>query len=741
MDDDDEDNADQYQRHRRRQAERAREQSTESRDIGPIPKIKNRSRREKCRLDLRRYLLTYFPESFPLPFSDDHERILREIEQRALEGSLKAIAMPRGSGKTTILLRAMMWVLAYAHRRFGVLVEADKEAAEESLDTIKTEWETNDLLLADFPEIAYPIRCLEGITQRGNAQTSQGKRTLLGWTARELIFPTVAGSIASGATIRVAGILGRIRGMCRTDAAGKTIRPDFVLVNDPQTDTSALSEAECAKREKVIGGAILGLGGPGKRIAGFAAVTVIREGDASDRMLNRKLMPKWHGDRCRLVYEWPTHGEHWKRYLEIRDDEVAAGDDDHPKATAYYRSHRRAMDAGSKVMWPARHAPHELSAIQHAVNLRHDNPDTFDAEYQNQPRSTAVAVDGIRCLTSDEFCLRTSTTHKRAECPDWVDHVMLGVDCQGSSLWWVVAGVGAEFQGLVLDYGVWPEQRGLDYLTLSDIEVSMVRATGMRSETDAMLAGLHRLRDERLAIEYVRDDGSMMRVQTMLVDAGYRDQVVYKFAQAHPNIVPTHGKGITARTRPWSMERARRGERMGFGWRIPPTKGTRTPRYCSIDTNTWKTTLAELFATEGEGPGAWHLFRASPQRHRMIADNLSAEYPTKTSGHGRELYEWSARPGRDNHLLDATLLCAVGASMAGVKVPGESTRTARTRRTIRMSDARPGRGASAAPEPATAPISNPGDSGTAPVPARRERMTMAERRAANLARSQAKRDD
>jgi hypothetical protein len=674
----DEQKKSEYDKHRRRQAERAKEQSTEARDIGPIPKVKNARRRNACEKDLKKYLLTYYPESFPLPFSDDHLRILDEIQTRALEGGLKGIAMPRGSGKTTILLRAMMWVLSYGHRRFGVLVEADEGAAEESLDVIKIEWETNPLLFEDFPEIAYPIRCLEGITQRGNAQTTQGKRTLLGWKRKEIVFPTVEKSIASGATIRVAGILGRIRGMTKTTSDGKTLRPDFVLVNDPQTDTSAISDPECAKREKVIGGAILGLAGPGKRIAGFAAVTVIREGDVADRLLNKKLMPKWHGDRCRLVYDWPTDSEHWRKYFDLRAEEIAEGIDDHPNATKYYASHRHAMDAGSKVGWPARKAPHELSALQHAMNLRCDNPDTFDAEYQNQPRTAIVTSDGIRCLSSDEFCLRVLPTHRRGECPDWVEHVTLGVDVQGSSLWWVVAGIGADFSGLILDYGVWPEP-GIDYVTLADIDRTIIRATGIRSSTESLLAALNRLHDERAAVEYTRDDGTILKVSQSIVDSGYQSEVVYRFSQSRSHVMPSHGKGVTARQRPWAMEKKRAGERIGFGWRMPPTRGTRAPRYCLIDTNTWKSTLMGFWSTDPGEPGAWHLYRAAPLRHRMIADNLSAEYPTKTIGHGRELYEWSVRPNRDNHLLDAAILAAVGGSVLGVRVPGETERVIKRR--------------------------------------------------------------
>ena len=668
-DDGDDDN---YGRHRKRQANRSREQSTEARDIGPIPKVVNPRRRKACERDLRKYLLTYYPESFPLPFSDDHERILLEIQTKGLDGGLKAIAMSRGSGKTTILIRAINWVLSYGHRRFAVLIEADEGAAEESLDALKIEWESNKLLLDDFPEIAHPIRRLEGITQRGNAQTSEGARTMIGWRRKEMIFPTIPKSVASGATIRCSGILGRIRGMQKATADGKTVRPDFVLVNDPQTDTSAASELECAKRERVVGGAILGLGGPGKRIAGFAAVTVIREGDMADRLLNRKLMPKWHGDRCKLVYTWPTETELWKKYLELRSEEIDAGDDEHPKATKFYKANRDKMDAGSVVGWHHRKFAHELSAIQHAFGLRADNPDTYDAEYDNTPRSAAVDSGAMRCLTSDEFCLRVLPTHRRGEVPPWAEWITLGVDVQQSSLWWTVSAVGTDFTGMVLDYGVWPDQ-AVEYSTLSDIDRTTAKATKLANPAEATIEALRRLMAERFSMRYIRDDGAEMRIIQAVVDSGFQSEAIYRFAQeSNYPILPTHGKGITARNRPWSQERRKKGERMGFGWRLPPTKGTRAPRYALIDTNTWKTQLATAFTQPIGEPGNWTLYRATPLRHRMMADNLSAEYPVQTTGQGRTLLEWACKPNRDNHLLDATILSAVGANMAGARVPGET---------------------------------------------------------------------
>ena len=43
------------------------------------------------------------------------------------------------------------------------------------LDSIKMELDGNDLLLEDFPEVVYPIQCLDGIANRCNGQLYQGR--------------------------------------------------------------------------------------------------------------------------------------------------------------------------------------------------------------------------------------------------------------------------------------------------------------------------------------------------------------------------------------------------------------------------------------------------------------------------------------------------------------------------------------------------------------------------------------
>jgi len=46
-------------------------------------------------------------------------------------------------------------------------------------------------LLEDFPEVVFPIQALDGIANRCNGQLYKGERTQIGWTAREVVLPTL----------------------------------------------------------------------------------------------------------------------------------------------------------------------------------------------------------------------------------------------------------------------------------------------------------------------------------------------------------------------------------------------------------------------------------------------------------------------------------------------------------------------------------------------------------------------
>ena len=408
---------------------RAAEASATGRDIGKIPEVKDPARREKCRKNLRLFLETYFPQTFTKTWSRDHIDIIREIERGIIRGGLQAESAPRGTGKTSILERSGIFATFYGYRFFMVIVGASDAAAADILSEIKTEIEFNDLLAEDFPEICYPIRALNGINNRAAGQLCCGERTLISWSD-EIVLPTIRGSKASGAIIKTVGITGRIRGMKAIKADGTNIRPDFVLIDDPQTRESAESVEQCKKRMRTINGDILGLSGPGVKISAFMTCTVIRPGDVADQILDPEQNPAWKGRRRKLLISFPTNVDLWNQYREIWRESLRINEDI-SDATEFYREHREEMDAGAEVSWPERYEPDEISGIQYAMNIYIRDKETFYAEYQNEPMPDDTGdADRITCRQIWD----RMNNRPRAEVPIKADMTTLFIDVQKNLL-------------------------------------------------------------------------------------------------------------------------------------------------------------------------------------------------------------------------------------------------------------------------------------------------------------------
>ena len=81
------------------------------RDIGELPAVVDPARKEKAARDFCFFCESYFPQTFHLAWSPDHLKVIGKIEQAVLHGGLFAMAMPRGSGKTTICECACIWAV------------------------------------------------------------------------------------------------------------------------------------------------------------------------------------------------------------------------------------------------------------------------------------------------------------------------------------------------------------------------------------------------------------------------------------------------------------------------------------------------------------------------------------------------------------------------------------------------------------------------------------------------------
>lgn len=657
------------------------------RDIGELPAIANPDRRHQSERDFRFFCEAYFPLTFHLAWSPDHLKVIAKIEEAVLEGGLFAMAMPRGSGKTTICECACIWAVLNGHREFVCLIGSNEGHAMDMLDSIKTELDGNELLLADFPEVVFPIQCLDGIANRCSGQLHQGERTHIGWTAREVVLPTMPGSLASGAIIKVAGITGRIRGMKFKRSDGQTVRPSLVVLDDPQTDESARSLSQCANRESILAGAVLGLAGPGKKISGIMPCTVIRPSDMADSILDRDRHPEWNGERTRMVYSFPMDEKLWARYAELRAEGLRNGDGG-KAATEFYGQHCEAMDAGAKVAWPERHNYDELSAIQHAMNLKLQDEAAFFAEYQNEPLPEETGDDDL--LTADEIAAKINN-RQRAEIPIACNHLTMFIDVQQKLLFYCVCAWEDDFTGYVVDYGSYPDQKR-QYFTLRDARHTLATASPGSGLEGSIYAGLESLTQQYLSREWKRDDGAALKIDRCLIDAnwGHSTDVVYQFCRqsSHSTILmPSHGRFVGASSIPFSEYKRKQGDRVGLNWRIPNVRGKRAVRHVVYDTNWWKSFVHARLAVSMGDRGCVSLFGSKPETHRLFAEQVTAEYFVKTSGRGRTVDEWKLRPEQsDNHWLDCLVGCAVAASIQGAVLFGTDAAPTPQRRRIRLSE-------------------------------------------------------
>ncbi len=639
-------------------------------EIGELPEVVNPERKERCRNDFGLFCKEYFPYVFVLPWSDDHLKAIKKIQEAVLFGLLFALAMPRGSGKSSLTKVGLLWAALYGHCLFSVYIAGSSEKARDGLEDIKTWIETNPLLAEDFPEVCYPVKKLERIATRQRSQRYNGEFTRIDWTSDHLVFPTIAGSVCSGCVISSSGMKGsEIRGQQISTPDGRVMRPSLALVDDPQTTDSAWSNSQCERRFQVITGDILGMAGPGKKIAGLITCTVIRAGDLADMILDREKNPDWKGERFKMMYSFPRNEKLWDEYNRIRVADLR-NDGTGKAATDFYIEHREEMDLGARPAWEQRYNFDEVSAVQHAMNLKFRNEAAFFAEYQNEPLRQESENE---CLTESEIMEKVNgTPHKRV--PEHVQHLTCFIDVQKDVLFWMVCAWESNFTGYIIDYGAYPDQKRTRF-TLRSLSMPLSKKYPGKGLEGWLYAGLQDLTEDILTRVYHGViKGAEYKVSQLMIDANWGDStdVIYQFCRQSrfsQLILPSHGKYIGASSIPFSEYRKAKGDVFGFHYLIPSLKGKRAIRHVLVDTNYWKSFVQARLATPMGDKGCLSLYGHEPTAHIMLAEQLSAEYFVPVTAKERVVNEWKLKPGAyDNHWLDCLVGCAVGASMLGASL-------------------------------------------------------------------------
>lgn len=615
---------------------RARRFVAELGDIGTLPAVADPQRKVDCGQDLIRYARTYYPHLCFRPFSPDAVHMLTSLQRAILGHGRFCVSLPRGSGKTTLILIAIMWAILYGHRRFVVVAAATQENADLLIADVVREFEENERLAADFPEVCVPFRALEGRYQRAQTQSCNGIRTKIRCKTDRLGMPEIAGSAAAGAVLLARGLDGSIRGL----KVGKQ-RPDFLAIDDPQTRESAKSARLTAERETIIKGDLLGLAGHDRQISAVMSVTVIEPDDLSARFLDRDRYPDWMGHVGQLVYAWPTAAAMWAEYEKLWRSDNQAGDGQFKNATAYYAANRAVMDAGAQVADPELYdRGFEISALQHAYDLLYSTGDSFWAEYQNSPKRRGFQLYDL----APSMVAGRVNRLRRWEVDRAVRAAVAFTDINDEGMRWAVAGWAQDGTGFVLDYGKHPERGDL-----------VRRNSTIPERKRAVAVGLHELKN-RLARMTLTREGKPFSLKAFGVDRGFLPEAVHQTIRqlsAPFPVLACKGYGSTQYN---PSAKSMVGKPGHFCHMTESKYG----QYLAGNVDYFKEVSQRGFLVPPGVPGSISLFAAPAGSHEGFGDHICAEKLTDKGEGGRvTFWKWNEIPNANNGWFDALVGCLV----------------------------------------------------------------------------------
>lgn len=646
--------------------------------------------REACLEDWKVFLTSCFPDVFYQGFTPDREEMAEAILFGARHGGDQSVAGPRGEGKTRLALFLANWLMLRRELFFPVVIMKNAGSARDEFKySLKPQFERNDDFARLFPEVCAPIAALEGWASKSRKQHVNGHYTDIIWAQTLLSYPTLPADVlaevdprwleldscAEGQIFGSVGIEGRIRGW---NIRNK--RPDLAIIDDVDDAESAKSEVLTAERERIIEADVAGLAGPGQRIARVMLCTLINRRCVAFKFTDPKQKPSWKGKRLRAMFQEPEQKEMWADYVDRRKAGMESGDDPLGReATEFYLANREKMDAGCEMSNPENYMkaeaedgkPLEYSAIQAFYNKVADfGWASVLTEYQQDPPAEGEPeLDGL----SEMLVRRRLTGLPRGEVPDGAV-LVAQIDLGQRRIHYCATAWEAGAIGSVVDYG---EKR--------------TGQPDVYGVENAIRTALDELRDQWFNPEsdsyepYTRKDGEVVPFHVILIDAGHWNDVVYQFVRDvggpfKPSMGDPHFRMPISKTKDkqpgrdfWYLSRQLHKGSSVWVVNTDPNAAKLwlharllTPPFPEDDEG-------KVIAGEPRQRGSLALFGDDWKTHGEFADHILAERFEREFKEGKKGMDerWKkVRP--DNHYLDTLYGCCVGASMAGIRLMGET---------------------------------------------------------------------
>lgn len=666
-----------------------------------VPMPADLAEREKFEASPLVWSPRFFPDLFYLPIEPLHTSIFEGFERVIRYGGRQAIAAPRKTGKTTMLMLCMLWAILSGKRRFVIYLCENKPMAVSRIKMIQGLIQNAKELPGFYDGLQLAAKALVGrkqaaasqkISNLGGYEIENPLSTDIEWRSNEIVFPRIPSAFRlepgfdgdgvqefaiptkfepySGSRIWAGGISGGVRGVI--DQYGM---PDMVIIDDPSGDEAADSPTVIRKRAKLIKKGLTLLGGLATQLPMIMLATVIEPGDIADEFTDREKQPAWNGLRLKYLDKWPSKAAMllWDNYIELRKSK-GLEDPFARVAHNFYLENRKAMDKGAVLTMPKAYPGSHVvvppateskniladgseivaSGVQHVFNvIADDGMATLRSEYQNDPEdkyeNAVLAVD-------PEIVAGKINGLKRNQIPAACQMVTAFIDVGHSVLHWMVVGWSLGFGGHITAYGEYPENG--KPLFDPDFE----------SLTQGVSNGLDTCIKKILGLVIRRDDDEVIMVDRIMIDCGdpATRQEVFDICRGRKyscSVLPSRGRAHHKFRLPDEKK-----NRLFANSYLDTWKGL--GRIVIHDACMWRERIQMGIMSPDGTPGALRIWGERQERHTRLAEQLCGErLIEKLVGETGEVYKWYLVPGAGNHWLDCAVGCGVCASVEGMKLP------------------------------------------------------------------------
>jgi hypothetical protein len=611
------------------------------------------ARRARLERDPAAWLRHYLKTAYPLPWGQVHLDMIEAAVRAIRKGCGMTVAAPRGTGKSTVLWGVALWAILSGACRFPVVAGYSHAAARRMLRKWLLSLADNEAIQADYPDATQPFEIsthanrLKSLMWENNGHPCGADvRSMDG----ALMLPDGLGALGA------VSIGGNVRGLHAALPDGSTIRPDVLLLDDPQDKSTAQSAPLVRKTIERIESDLFNMAGPDVRLAVMAAVTVIAEADVAEHFLNH---PDFEAIRVAQVMSWPTgfkdRASATRKLWETWNSERCEGLADHDggkRAKVFYKAHKTALTTGAAVSWPQRfdRKRGDPDAIFAALwDFYRIGEAAFMSERQNAPMKENTTVYD---LTPALVASKVYAGRNRCDVAPDARLIVAATDLNHYGLHSASAGFANDQTGCLTWYAR-HDNNGAGLIPKdcpeSDAKRRMYEALAVHGQH---LAALPLTRGEQSA-----------RVGLWLIDSGYFPDVVRRYVEGPGRMLGIH----VLAARGYGSDRYRPTPKNVIGQPREQCHLAESPiagRFLAFNADYWREVSQRAWLGTAGAPGSISLFDGA--RHSEFAEHICREkLLEKLHGQFGTVWRWATAPGWHDY-GDALTMCFVAGAWGGI---------------------------------------------------------------------------